>query len=134
MSYCRFSSNDWSSDVYVYESHEHRFVVHVAGMRYQYDGELPPEIELPDATSPAYANIPKEERLKLFEPWVERHNLVMKLMREAEMVPINGGFDGEYFEADSPGGAADYLEKLEAAGYNVPDGVIGALREENGDG
>jgi len=35
MSYCRFSSNNWDCDVYVYESGYVGFVTHVASRRIQ---------------------------------------------------------------------------------------------------
>jgi hypothetical protein len=45
MSYCRFSTDNFNSDVYVYES-EQGYVVHIAENRYVFDRSLLPKVTL----------------------------------------------------------------------------------------
>jgi hypothetical protein len=49
-------------------------------------------------------------------------------LRKAFMA--GGPFDGESHTFGDPASAADYLERVKAAGYNVPQYAIDCLREE----
>ena len=51
MSYCRFSSDDWQCDVYVYADVAGGWTTHVAAVRFVFDKELPPPVENPDGDS-----------------------------------------------------------------------------------
>lgn len=116
MSYCRFSSDDWRSDVYVYESVE-GWVVHVAGSR----GDAP--IPGPDMKGLIDGRVPPErvaEQVADMNRRIENRNLV----------PIDHPLAGEtrtFGEADS---CADWLEHLVGEGFHVPRHVVPALREE----
>lgn len=115
MAYCRWSSNDFQCDLYVYES-DYGWHIHVAGRRHVFDrAQLPPPVSPADDP----------------EAWVERHQVLMGLIRDAELMPIGGPYDGENYLEDSPGAAADRVEMLMDAGYVVPEYVAEELRREH---
>lgn len=111
MSYCRWSSDDFMCDVYVYES-DRAYVTHVAGRRPVFSEPLPPP-ETGGADS-----------------WFKRHLIVSEMLDRATLVKIGGEHDGESFTDDTPGECADRLEYLRTCGYNVPQYAIDELREE----
>lgn len=117
MSYCRWSSDDYQCDVYVYHDVHGGWTTHVAGRRH-----VPPE-PLPEPV--AYRDDPGG--------WMERHTAVMKLLDRAKLVAIGLPHDGERYNDPTPGAAADRLERLREAGYNVPQYAIDALRGEQRD-
>jgi len=110
MSYCRFSSDDWKSDVYVYESQE-GYVCRVASNRIL--GDIPPLLD--DMQSPYY--------------WV-RHKEQLDFVSEAPRVPIGGDHDGEDFVTCDLAHLRDKLRELVAAGYHVPAYVFEMIEEE----
>lgn len=113
MSYCRFSSDCYGSDVYVYESVHGPIVIEVAGMRYE-----SPE---PRPVYPEGGTIGDlVEYLSATQAWVNG----------AHLVPIGLPNDSDHLEADGPKEAADLLVRLRAIGYCVPAGVIETLQEE----
>jgi hypothetical protein len=115
MSYCRWSSNDFQCDVYVYESVNDTWTIHVAGNRIVYTDRLPDPVPF------------DQDHL---EEWSARYRKVMHMVELAERVPIGLPHDGETFECETPGEAADTLQKLLDLGYWVPTEVIKELREE----
>lgn len=119
MSYCRFSSDDFRCDVYVYEDAYGGWVTHVAGRRHVIDEDaLPPPVEW----------IPGDE--DSVHRWFERYRQVSKLIDGAELVDIGLPHDGASFNDPTPGACADRLEQLRELGYRVPDRAIKRLREE----
>jgi len=118
MSYCRWSSDDFQCDVYVYESCQGGFDTHVAGQRYVFKEPLPPPVNL------SQDNI---------QEWMARHNKVSETLDHDSMIEIGLPHDGESFNDSTPGECADRLESLRAMGYVVPQYAIDALREEQGD-
>ena len=80
MSYCRFSSDNYACDVYVYESCYGGFDVHVASSRYV--GDIPKLPEYSPETAKEY-----------FHAMNEQTQIVCNL----EMEHIGGKYDGEKF-------------------------------------
>jgi hypothetical protein len=115
MSYCRWSSDDYSSDVYAFEHVNDGFVIHVASSRYVFKEPLPPAVPLSD---------------QCFYDWMRRHQKVTEMCRTADNVTIGLPHDGETFITDTAGECADQLERLSVIGYNVPQYAIDALRAE----
>ena len=113
MSYCRWSSDDYKSDVYCYESVYGGFDTHVAGRRHVPKESLPPKVSFDDIGA-----------------WMERHQEVSRIIGEADLVDIGLEFDGETFHDENAEGARNTLLMLRKAGYNVPDYAIEALEEE----
>ena len=108
MAYCRWSD----CDVYVYESMEGVWVIHVASMR-RVGGDPPPlDFSTPKALAAS---------MKRRNEWYEAH---------PELESINLPYDGASFAYGSPGECADQLAMLASVGYDVPDDVITELHEE----
>jgi hypothetical protein len=110
MSYCRWSSDDFQCDVYVYAS-DQGYTTHVAGRRPAFAKPLPPLADYPDA-------------------WFVRHEVVRRMVEVAELVDIGLEHDGESFYDYTPDECAERLEYLRSCGYNVPQYAIDELREE----
>lgn len=114
MSFCRWSSDDFQCDVYVYEA-DYGFVIHVANNKVIFQTPLPAVVEYdPDN----------------FQPWFERHAKVSEMVRDADKEPITLPHAGETFTLDTANECADKLEYLSSLGYNVPSYAISSLREE----
>ncbi len=119
MSYCRWSSDDFQCDVYVYES-EDGYVIHVASNRLFWLVPLPKP----------YTGYGDEFD---FEDWYQRHRTVRDLMDSPDthtIAPIGLPHDGETFIEDDAEEAAARLVELQKLGYQVPDYAIEELREE----
>lgn len=118
MSYCRWSTDEYQCDLYVYESVGGFWSTNVAGNRLAYKEPLPAEVPF------------TADRLK---EWHERHERVHAMVGEADRVDIDLPHVGESFADASAGACADRLEYLKGLGYRFPDDVIDALREEQRD-
>lgn len=126
MSYCRWSSDDFRCDVYVYESAHGGYQTHVAANRADYDGSnLPEKVEL---AFPEGAE--QKEKEQIAEKYLARHNAVLKLIDNCKRVDIGLSRDGESFNDPTPGACADRLDSLKQEGYIVPQYAIDALRAE----
>src|SRR5690554_33867 len=102
MSYCRWSSDDFKSDVYVYES-DMGFMIHVAGGKHDpYPTDLPAPMRLtPD-------NVPE---------WLQRNEQVREILDNTPLVAITLPYAGETFTEDSPGACRERLLQLRNLGY-----------------
>lgn len=115
MSYCRWSSDNFKSAVYVYEF-EQGWTIHVASNKMV--GE-PPFAEYMDVFS-------KMDRLE----WARRYKERDAWMDQAERLPIGLPHDGKTYCESSPQDAAIRLNILKEVGYHIPDGVIEELMNE----
>jgi hypothetical protein len=113
MSYCRWSSDDFQCDVYVYADAGGGWTTHVAGNRVVYKEPLPPVVSYEDP-----------------EAWATRHNYVMRMVDAADRVPIDLLEAGETYNDPTAAACADRLETLRAAGFVVPQYAIDELRKE----
>jgi len=116
MSYCRFSSDDWRSDAYVYESQE-GWVVHVAAKR----GRVP--IPGPDMAALIDGRITSEQA-------AEQMAVMYAMIESRELVAIDHPLAGAMRTFGDPAECADWLETLSAEGFHVPAHVVPTLREE----
>lgn len=140
MSYCRFSSDNWRSDVYVYEHCDGGFVTHVAGRKRAF----PPIPQMPISWIPNFGAkfVIAERRFVYPTRW---HSLAANVfgriyalwhrvsMWSVGVIPLKDiglPHDGEAFSDETPGECADRLESLRALGYHVPQSAIDALRQE----
>lgn len=112
MSYCRFSSDDWSCDIYCYEGCD-GFVTHVSGNRVV--GDIP---KCPALTRDS------------IEAYMVAHKAQMEFLSKCKRANIGLPHDGESFDDPDADACADRLESLRAMGYNVPQYAIDTLREE----
>ncbi|MEE9386376.1 MAG: hypothetical protein V3V08_23425 [Nannocystaceae bacterium] len=109
MSYCRWSTDDFQCDLYIYEDVAGGWTIHVAGNRVLFTEELPPPVSMFEAG------------------WVERHSLVMEWLGDEtkhHRVDIELPHAGECFSEPTPAAAADRCEELKALGYQFPEYVI----------
>lgn len=123
MSYCRWSSDDFASDVYVYES-AYGFEIHVACNRVHPKEPMPEPLEYPGP----------DALVSEVEAWADRmlkrQNKVREIVKSADRQEIGGPHDGKSFRMGTPGEAADVLRMLRENGYHVPDHAIVALDQE----
>lgn len=115
MSYCRFSSDNWRSDLYIWMG-ESGIEGSIANNRYHFSPNFPmPEFNVLD---------------KDFD--FEAYNKGYKLAMEHKIIKdIDLPYAGEYFSHYTGKEAAEFVRELSELGYHVPDGVIEALEEEN---
>lgn len=113
MSFCRFSSDDYQCDVYVYAS-ANGYTTHIAGSRVVFARPLP----LPVAFNEAH-----------IDAWVEREIEVNRIVEISERKRLTLPFAGRSFDDEEASACADRLEKLRSLGYRVPQHAIDALRE-----
>ena len=115
MSYCRWSSNDFQCDLYVYHGCNGVFYINIAGYRTVYKSPLPERI--------AYS--PENEK-----QFLERTKTMERLWEEADRVEIGLPFDGETFHEPDAESCANRVKQLISIGYRVPQGVVEALLED----
>lgn len=117
MSYCRWSSDDFNCDVYVFESVYGGWETHVACNRPVFDRSALPEADLPG---------PDHTRAELLA-FAERYHALLDAVNNAERVPIGLPHDGAVFVDPTPGACARRLIELRETGYIVPQYAIDAL-------
>lgn len=123
MSYCRFSSSSFRSDLYAYEDVGGGWTTHVACNRIV--GDLPPEPKLSDIT---------EETLKeSSETWLAQHRVFMDAVRDAPRERIGLPHDGESFNDATLGEFRDRIAYLQSLGYHVPERTLALIDEEIAD-
>lgn len=115
MSYCRWSSDDFQCDFYVWEDCAGGYRAVVASNR-----------RTPDEPFPPFVSYEEEG----FDAWWGRKKKVDAMLEACERKSIGLPHDGENFWLDTPGECADKLVELRSCGYNVPQYAIDALREE----
>lgn len=113
MSYCRWSSDNFKSDVYVYESCHGGFDIHIASNRIVSELPEPPSI-----------NLEAEE----FEKQHKAHHLALE---QAERENIDLPHAGESLNEATAGETAARLLQLRYYGYYVPQYAIDALMAEH---
>lgn len=109
MSYCRFSSDDWTCDVYVYEAAEGVCI---------------------DVASARHVGIPKLPPFENTNEWWTKYQDQMKVVSSAELVDIGLPLDGKDFYGLAYQEAFDKLTEIKSLGYNVPNYVFEALQED----
>lgn len=125
MSYCRWSSDDYQCDVYVYRS-DYGYECHVSGRRRDF-GKA-------GITLPPPADCTKDS----LSAWLERQSLVSDLLDDPRFddddfegwVNVPEPHAGQSYTVRTAGECADLLEEIRATGCNVPQYAIDALREE----
>jgi hypothetical protein len=143
MSYCRFSSGNFSSDVYCYADIAGGYTIHVAGTK------IASRIlrELPYSKLPRFGAKWDVTNKKLVFPSIF-HKICSNIMwyflmlyiklygyvlKNAKRVQLNLGHDGETFRIDTARECWETLEMLRSKGYNVPQYAIDRLKEEEQD-
>jgi hypothetical protein len=130
MSYCRFSSDDFRCDLYIYESCMGGFITHVAGNKPR--GYIP---RLLPAPPHAWFQGSKLQHLgwKVWSrAWMWSNSLQMLYLDHAPRRSLTLPHAGGSFSDPTGPACAERVRGLIALGYRVPDGVVDAL-EEAGD-
>ena len=118
MSYCRWSSDSFKSDLYVYAHVDGFYSINIADNRLV--GDNRPE-ELPTQ------NMTQDE----WDAYFAAHTAaLMKWLDTAAHEKIDLPYAGESFAEASAADAVDRLKMLQSLGYNVPQYAIEALEEE----
>lgn len=114
MSYCRFSSDNWKSDVYVYASVHGGYQCHVAHAKHIHpEGKECPPMDWTTAESLG-------ETYDAQRKWLDESVLAPHTMQEVED-----------FVTETAKGMAEALLAIRCMGYHVPQGAIDALNEED---
>jgi len=116
MSYCRWSSDQFQCDVYVYKDVSGGWTTHVASRR---DKWKAPNMPL---------NHVGKWHWYITWWWYTIRNRFWSEFRG--LYDIGLEHDGESFNHDTPGECADWLQTLLDLGYKVPQYTIDSLREE----
>lgn len=117
MAYCRFSSDNWTSDVYVYATTAESitgeaYVINVAASRHVFAQPLP-QWNGDQTTFPSWYTDTRDA------------------VKAAPLVTIGGPSDGKMFTVDTPAEAVAKLRELITQGYHVPASAIEALEDES---
>lgn len=130
MAICRWSSDDYKCDLYIYHSVYGGIEVNIANSRYTHDPSVLPEWptapEFPgreiDQTSPAW--------LDYVQKFTERHKALKELMSDADLEPIGGPLDGRTFSFETPREVVQFLEEevIPCGKYTFPEGLIDDLK------
>ncbi len=129
MSYCRFSSDDWRCDLYVYESCNGGFVTHVASNKTR--GYVPRLLPMPPYSWKSSGSLLRRIQFavqsRLFWWSYKLQSWYVEVMpRRSLGLP----FDGESFTDCDAEACATRVRLLIAAGYSVPAVVVPALEAE----
>jgi hypothetical protein len=117
MSYCRWSTDDFGCDLYVYEDVNGGWTIHIAQSRVV--GEVPPvDWSLLDGPAGTGAE------------FVRQHKAQTDFVFGAEFEPINLPHAGQTFNLPTADEAAAKVEELLALGYRAPAYVAANLRAE----
>lgn len=111
MSYCRFSSDYFNCDLYIYEDITGSYAMHIAGSRYVFD------------RTPI-------KPTKTVEDFVNNHGYVMTALRTADVVEIKLPYAGESFYFAELSQVIEKVKELQALGYVVPSNIIPSMEEE----
>lgn len=114
MAYCRFSSSDWRSDVYVYADVHGGWTTHTAGRRC---GD-----EVPRNTA---------DPIDDFEEWYAQHEAQMRALEETTYTKIDSEYANKSYNDATIAECIERLEFLRAEGFHVPQYAIDRLREED---
>lgn len=112
MSYCRFSSDSFRCDVYVFDDVMGGITTYVAGNRSEGDTERPILPRYTEENADAYF-----EADKALSEWLDT----------ARRVPIELPHAGERFNHGNEKECGENLIRLKAIGYNIPQAVIDSL-------
>ncbi len=112
MSYCRFSTNNYKSDVYVYDDVGGGITIHVA-------------------TSRVASKVPKvtdyNDSKKFAKQVIEQQKAISTAKYKKNGLP----YDGESFYNLTPREALERLFELRAAGYRIPQSAIDGIKRYN---
>lgn len=130
MALCRWSSDDFKCDLYIYQSVHGGIEVNIAVSRRTHDPsslpEWPEAPEFPggeiDQSDPAWQDYVRK--------YIERKRALMELLDNADLEPIGGPLDGRTFSFETPREVVQFLEEevIPCGKYTFPEGLIDDLK------
>lgn len=126
MSYCRWSSDNFRSDVYVYEDASGGWTTHVAKRRLV----LPAVPAIPFLWLDVFMGKRSMVHRMACRLWAWSNRLHLWTVRHFPHRVIGLSYDGKTMNHETPSECADFLERLRALGYYVPQPAIDQLRED----
>lgn len=120
MSYCRWSTNDFSCDLYVYCSGDDLYTIHVAGNRVV--GKIP-------KITSDYMDSGDPKDMVRCEEYVAQHKAQLDWLDNAKREKITLKYAGESFYLPQEATVAK-LKELKELGYVFPDYVIKDIEDE----
>ena len=115
MSYCRWSSDDYQCDLYIYEDYLGGWTTHVAAKRRVFKEPLPALVPTTKDNQDAR--------------WA-RYTLVKRMLDEADLVAIGLPADGKSFNDPTLEDLRDRVKALRDMGYRVPPRVLETIEQE----
>lgn len=110
MAYCRWSSDNWKSDIYAYES-DYGYEIYVAGNR-------------------IVGDVPEVDYMADIDTVRKQYAEYKAFMDAAEHVPIDLPHDGESFTCGDLESFEWRLRMLREVGYYIPDYVFEEIAAE----
>jgi hypothetical protein len=120
MSYCRWSSDNWKSDIYCYEAD--CFYIEIAARRRVGVEKLPPD--------PMIEMLMDADRDANTEVWKRKYREHRTALSDLPLEDITLPHAGECIECATAGECAEKLKELREIGYHVPQYAIDALEDE----
>lgn len=117
MSYCRWSSDDYQCDLYIYEDVYGCWTTHIACKRRVFKEPIP-------------APVPMTRENQ--EAWRDRQALVNRMVDEADLVDIGLPLDGKSFNDPTLEDLRYRVKSLIDMGYRVPGKVLERIEQEIG--
>lgn len=117
MSYCRWSSDNFSCDIYAYES-DQGFVIHICGGRYK--GDIP-KVDMSFLENNTPENVQK---------YIDSSKKQSKHLKKYGTEPINLPLAGESFTFPDLQSFYDKMIELKNIGYVIPDRVFEIIKAE----
>lgn len=122
MSYCRWSSDDFQSDIYCYQNIHSGYTVMIAGMKHVLKEPLPPPIDFMDSKG--------KIDFEKYREYIKRDDMVMGIIKRANLVKIGLPEDGKTYHFETPIETITALKMLRDMGYRVPQKAIDELEKE----
>ena len=126
MSYCRFSSDNYKSDIYLHDSNQ-GLCLDIASNRIV--GE-PPTFDLATIKGLYEHKEGSAEYQAILDEFMAAQKAKDNFMDTVKHMPINLEHAGETFYFGDYKKCVEFLRVLIALGYHVPDGVIESVIEE----
>lgn len=123
MSYCRWSSMDYTCDLYCYADVHGQWITHVAASRVDWGAEGPP----PSPLGTEGVKLLKEER---HDEWTALNARYNEALESKAHHAIGLAHDGQTFRDNSLEAFLETLIMLRDEGYVFPEGLIDEIREE----
>lgn len=117
MAYCRWSSDNFQSDVYVYLTVSGSYTVHICKMKFQFHPDYP------------HPSMPLKEDRETLKKYLSDFN---RAMDKATLIEneTTKEYSDKSFSFDTLKETIDFLLELRSNGLHIPDVAIQVMRQE----